>query len=167
VSTPRRFVFVTAALISVSGALIGASIAALQMRGDARGWSKRAIAAEVELADKRAALESATTQLAELETRSEELQNRVDELADNKAQHGDDLAMVEMQRDAYERIATGYADVTLKWQACVKGHEQYERVLADRSKYDAADVRRFLKDLEELCTEAQDADAKLRSQLSR
>jgi hypothetical protein len=167
VSTQRRFVIVTVALVAVTGALIGAGMSALQNRSNAEAWARRAVDAEVELADKRAALDEATAGLDELESLSSGLQERVDELADDKAQSGDNIAMVEMQRDAFERVAQGYADVTAKWQTCVEGHEQYQQVLANPAKYDSGDVKRFLKDLETLCSDAQDADDKLRSQLSR
>jgi hypothetical protein len=167
VSTQRRFVIVTVALVAVTGALIGAGMSALQNRSNAEAWARRAVDAEVELADKRAALDEATAGLDELESLSSGLQERVDELADDKAQSGDNIAMVEMQRDAFERVAQGYADVTAKWQTCVEGHEQYQQVLTNPAKYDSGDVKRFLKDLETLCSDAQDADDKLRSQLSR
>lgn len=154
-------------LIAVSGALVGTTISALRLRSNASEWSKRAVAAEVELADKRASLDSATRELETASKLSDQYQERIDELANDKAQSGDEIALADVERAAYERIAKAYSDVTLKWQACVDGHEEYEKVLADRGRYNAADVKRFMNDLEKVCSEAQAADDDLRSQLSR
>lgn len=166
-TSTRRFVTLSIVLIAVCGALVGTTISALRLRSDAHEWNKRAIAAEVELTDKRAALEAATRELATTSKLSDEYRERIDELANDKAQSGDEIALADVERAAYERIARAYSDVTLKWQACVDGHEQYEKVLADRGRYNAADVKRFVNDLEKACSEAQTADDDLRSQLSR
>lgn len=155
------------ALVAVCGALVGSAVAALRWRSDNEVWRDRALSAEVELTKVKPALERAEAALAAIEEESGALQERVAELANEKAQAQDSVAIVEVERAAFERVAKAYSEVSAKWAACVKGHEQYEVVLKNTAKYDSADVRRFLKDLEGLCSDAQKADDVLRSQLSR
>ncbi len=164
---PSTSVKLTIALIAVCGALFGAVGAALKWRGDNAVWRDRAIAAEVELVSVRPALRDAKDALEKLEEQSVTLQERVAELANEKAEAQDNVAIVEVERASFERIAAAYAEVSVKWSACVKGHEQYQQVLKERSKYDANDVKRFLRELEVTCRTAEEADEELRSQLSR
>lgn len=155
------------ALIAVAGALVGSSLAALSQRSNATEWSERAIAAEEELVQKRAEVKTLQEGLDAAMDDGSELTERIDQLANEKAQTVDDKAASEVQRDAFKRIAQGYATVTAKWKSCVAGHEKYEEVLSNPGRYDQNDVKRFLNDLEAVCSEAEREEQSLQSQLEQ
>jgi hypothetical protein len=155
------------ALFAVAGALVGSSLAALSQRSNATAWSQRALVAEQELVQKRAEVAALEEGLAAATTEGSELTERIDELANEKAQTVDDKTASEVQRDAFKRVAQGYAAVAAKWKSCVAGHEKYEDVLSNPGQYDATDVKRFLSDLEAVCSEAEREEQSLQSQLAQ
>ena len=155
------------ALIAVTGGFAGSFISAVNQRSNAQDWAGRAIRAEQELVQVRAEADVLRDGLKEASTEGVQLTDRIDELSNEKAQTVDDKAASEVQRDTYKRIAQEYATVSSAWQSCVKGHEKYEEVLSDPERYDANDVKRFLKELETLCLDAETKEQSLRSQLGQ
>jgi hypothetical protein len=163
----RRQLILAVALFAVCGLLVGAALAAARWRADNSVWRSRALAAETEQAETQASLASASKELAALTKESKELRERVDEIANEKAGVEDDVAMAKVERDSYERLAARFADTIDLWRECVKGHQQWAQVLADKSRYNAADVKRYYSDLEAVCRDAKQADDALQSQLSQ
>lgn len=154
------------ALFAVSGLLIGSSFSALKWRSDNAVWRARALSAEGSLADAKEALKGASGELDELRAESAELRERVDELANEKAGVQDDVAMADLERAAYERLAKRYAATIELWRECVNGHEQWLSVLANKNSYKQSELKRYYSDLEAVCNEAEEEDNSLRSQLS-
>ncbi len=155
------------ALIAVTGAFAGSAISAVNQRSSAQDWSTRAVRAEQELVQTRAEADTLRGGLKDASVEGTKLTERIDELANEKAQSADDRSASEVQRDTYKRIAQEYATVSSAWQSCVKGHEKYEDVLSEPARYDANDVKRFLKELETLCLDAENKEQSLRSQLGQ
>lgn len=167
VTLQRRQTFIAVALFAVCGLLAGTAVAAVRWRADNAVWRARALAAETKQAKAEVGLASARRELTALSKESAELRERVDEIANEKAGVEDDVAMAKVERDSYERLATRFADTIELWRECVKGHEQWAQVLANKSRYNTADVKRYYSDLEAVCTDAEQADDALRSQLSQ
>ncbi|KAE8763978.1 hypothetical protein GB883_11380 [Georgenia thermotolerans] len=140
----------------------------------ARAWSARAdeldaTAADLgrQLAQTQADLDQRTSELGTVQTQLQTAQDRLVELADEKAQTGDDRE-AQRQLAAYQaRVSEAAGAVASALQECVRGQEQLIGYLKDQERYDPASLAGFEGDVTSLCDQAETANADLQRELDR
>ncbi|NCT89944.1 hypothetical protein GXB85_03110 [Cellulomonas sp. APG4] len=160
-------------------ALAGTGIAYLWRTSDAwegRAEAYRGEAAELgtELATTRAELEGARSELAAVRDQLSTANTRIAELANEKAQVGDDREAQRQLADYQERVTEAAGDVALALDQCVQGQQQlitYLRAQADappdQKPYDEAALTQYATDVDTLCQAATEANATLQTELER
>lgn len=107
--------------------------------------------------------------LTELDAVNEQLataQTRITQLADEKAQVGDDREVQRQLVDYQERISQAAANVASALSTCIDAQNQLITYLEDAASYDPADLERFKADVQGVCKAATDANAELQRQLA-
>lgn len=130
-------------------------------------WEEVARGTGQELAQSREELEGA---LAELEGTREQLgaaQTRITELADEKAQLGDDREVQQRLVDYQQRVSEAARDVASALATCIDGQYRLIEYLQNASQYDPTDLARFRTDVQRVCGAATDANTTLQQELDR
>lgn len=107
--------------------------------------------------------------LAELSAVNEQLstaQSRITQLADEKAQVGDDREVQRQLVDYQERISQAAANVASALSTCIDAQNQLITYLEDAQAYDPADLQRFKSDVQGVCNAATVANTELQRQLA-
>nr|WP_240934768.1 hypothetical protein [Cellulomonas sp. IC4_254] len=107
--------------------------------------------------------------LAELDAVNEQLstaQSRITQLADEKAQVGDDREVQRQLVDYQERISQAAANVASALSTCIDAQNQLITYLEDAQAYDPADLERFKSDVQGVCNAATVANTELQRQLA-
>lgn len=107
--------------------------------------------------------------LAELSAVNEQLstaQSRITQLADEKAQVGDDREVQRQLVDYQERISQAAANVASALSTCIDAQNQLIAYLEDAQAYDPADLERFKSDVQGVCNAATVANTELQRQLA-
>ena len=115
---------------------------------------------QADLAGARAELDAVRSQLA---TQKE----RIDELANEKAQLGDDRAVQQQLIDYQERVSTAAGDVALALDQCVQGQNQLIGYMENADQYDPVELEQFGTDVQALCQAATEANIELQRELAR
>lgn len=115
-------------------------------------------ATEADLEGARAELEGVRAQLATAN-------QRILELADEKAQLGDDREVQRQLVDYQQRVSEAAGTVALALDQCIQGQDQLIGYLEDPSRYDPAELARFGDEVSALCQQATDANAALQREL--
>ncbi|MFI2752622.1 hypothetical protein ACGIF2_04215 [Cellulomonas sp. P22] len=151
--------------------LLGAStylvVLARSLEQRSTEWEQVARGTVEDLAQSRGELEGA---LAELEGTREQLgaaQARITELADEKAQLGDDREVQQRLVDYQERVSEAARDVASALSTCIDGQYRLIEYLQNAAQYDPTDLARFRSDVERVCGAATDANATLQKELDR
>ncbi|HMO11778.1 MAG TPA: hypothetical protein PKB06_09825 [Actinotalea sp.] len=138
---------------------------AWEQRADLYGEASADLGAE--LADTRAQLESTSAELAQVRDQLATAQTRIIELANEKAQVGDDREAQRMLVDYQERVSEAAGRVALALDQCVRGQNQLIGYLETPELYDPVALDAFAADVQNLCQAATDANAQLQAELSR
>lgn len=132
--------------------------------GDARGLGE-------DLAGTRAALAGTESELEGVRAQLATAQARIVELADEKAQIGDDREVQRQLVDYQERVSEAAGQVALALDQCVQGQQELigylQNTVTGVAQYDAAELERFRADVEQLCQTATEANIALQRELSR
>jgi signal transduction histidine kinase len=107
--------------------------------------------------------------LAELDAVNEQLstaQSRITQLADEKAQVGDDREVQRQLVDYQERISQAAANVASALSTCIDAQNQLITYLENAQAYDPADLQRFKSDVQGVCNAATVANTELQRQLA-
>ncbi len=107
--------------------------------------------------------------VAELTAVNEQLstaQARITELADEKAQLGDDREIQRQLVDYQQRVSQAAANVASALSTCIDGQTQLITYLQDVASYDPADLERFKGDVQRVCGAATDANTQLQRELA-
>ncbi|WP_262348238.1 hypothetical protein [Cellulosimicrobium cellulans] len=107
--------------------------------------------------------------VAELSAVTEQLataQGRITQLADEKAQVGDDREVQRQLVDYQERISQAAANVASALSTCIDAQNQLITYLEDAAAYDPADLQRFKSDVQGVCNAATVANTELQRQLA-
>jgi chromosome segregation ATPase len=107
--------------------------------------------------------------LAELAAVNEQLttaQGRITELADEKAQVGDDREVQRQLVDYQARISQAAANVASALSTCIDAQNQLITYLGNAAAYDPADLERFKGDVQGVCATATEANTELQRQLA-
>jgi septal ring factor EnvC (AmiA/AmiB activator) len=127
---------------------------------EARGYADRVASLDAELAATDAELVAAREQLATATA-------RISDLANEKAQLGDENVASQQYLDYQTRVSEAAGVVTTALGDCVDAQSQLITYLGDRSSYDADDVDRFAADVETLCRQASKANDQLQQELEQ
>lgn len=174
---PRRHVVArgwrtTAIALGLVTVLLAAGSAYLWRTSDA--WQQRAEDYEaagrdlgVRLADERAALEATTADLEAVRDQLATAQTRIIELANEKAQIGDDREAQRMLVDYQERVSDAAGRVAKALDQCVQGQNRLIGYLRNAALYDPKDLDAYSTSVQDLCQQATDANSALQGELSR
>ncbi|GIG37990.1 hypothetical protein [Cellulomonas pakistanensis] len=119
-----------------------------------------------ELASLRVQHDGTLTELAAVNEQLATAQTRITQLADEKAQVGDDREVQRQLVDYQERISQAAANVASALSTCIDAQNQLITYLEDAASYDPADLARFKTDVQGVCKAATDANAELQRQLA-
>jgi hypothetical protein len=163
---------IAAALLAVSTALLIGSTAYLWRTSDA--WEQRADDYEAvshdlgsDLSDTRAELKATSEELEAVQSQLATAQARIIELANEKAQIGDDREAQRLLVDYQERVSSAAGKVALALDQCVRGQNQLIGYLQNAELYDPKDLDAYATDVQGLCQAATDANTALQAELSR
>ncbi|SKC79682.1 hypothetical protein SAMN04324258_3989 [Krasilnikoviella flava] len=127
---------------------------------EARGYADRVASLDAELDATDAELVAAREQLATATA-------RISDLANEKAQLGDENVASQQYLDYQRRVSEAAGVVTTALGDCVDAQSQLITYLGDRGSYDADDVERFASDVETLCRQASKANDQLQKELEQ
>ncbi|MFE6969903.1 hypothetical protein [Isoptericola sp. NPDC057653] len=128
--------------------------------GEARGYADRVAALDAELNATDAELVAAREQLATATA-------RITDLANEKAQLGDENVASQQYVDYQRRVSEAAGVVTTALGDCVDAQSQLISALEDRDAYDAKDLDRFASDVGTLCKQASKASDQLQRELDQ
>ncbi|TRW44890.1 hypothetical protein [Georgenia yuyongxinii] len=166
---PRRWVAVVLAVLLVLTLAAGAYLAVL-----ARAWSVRAgeldaVATDLgtRLAQSQADLDQRTSELGTAQSQLQASRDRIVELADEKAQTGDERETQRQLAEYQERVSAAAGSVASALQECVRGQEQLIGYLKDAELFDASALESFEAEVATFCDQAEAANADLQRELDR
>ncbi|WP_454049052.1 hypothetical protein [Cellulomonas sp. Marseille-Q8402] len=119
-----------------------------------------------DLATLRAEHDGTVAELAAVNDQLSTAQTRITELADEKAQVGDDREVQRQLVDYQERISQAAANVASALTTCIDAQNQLITYLGDAAAYDPADLERFKSDVQGVCATATEANTELQRQLA-
>lgn len=119
-----------------------------------------------ELATLRGEHEGTLAELAAVNEQLSTAQGRITQLADEKAQVGDDREVQRQLVDYQARISQAAANVASALTTCIEAQNQLITYLEDAAAYDPADLERFKTDVQGVCKAATDANTELQRQLA-
>lgn len=166
----RRAVRVLAVLLVLVVLVAGGLVTYLWRTTDAwrstsGDWEHLARQAATDLATTRADLDTARDDLAETREQLTTAQARITELADEKAQLGDDSAAQQQLADYQARVSQAAGQVATALATCIDSQQQLIGYLLDAEQYEPADLERFRTDVDGLCAQATAANAQLQEEL--
>ena len=109
-----------------------------------------------------------TTARADLATTTEQLttaQDRITELADEKARLGDDSAGEKQLTDYQARVSAAAGAVATPHAPSIDRQKTLIGYLENSADYDPADLKRYKKDVDDMCAQASEANEALQSEL--
>lgn len=169
---PGRRAKVAVTLLAVTTALLIGSTVYLWRTSDA--WEGRANDYEAvshdlgsDLSDTRAELKATAAELEAVQSQLSTAQARIIELANEKAQIGDDREAQRLLVDYQERVSSAAGKVALALDQCVRGQNQLIGYLQNAELYDPKDLDAYATDVQDLCQAATDANSALQAELSR
>ena len=170
-ATPRRRRPWAVVVLSVLLVLVTALAAYLWVRTDryeqyADDVEAQARVIGTELASLRAEHDGTVAELGAVNDQLATAQTRITELADEKAQVGDDREVQRQLVDYQERISQAAANVASALTTCIDAQNQLITYLGDAAAYDAADLERFKSDVQGVCATATEANTELQRQLA-
>ncbi|PVU81687.1 hypothetical protein DDP54_14825 [Cellulomonas sp. WB94] len=130
-------------------------------------WESVARSTGADLTQARADLEATTSDLAATRDQLATAQARIIELADEKAQLGDDRAIQRQLVDYQQRISAAAGNVATALSSCIDGQYKLIGYLENPSAYDQADLARFRTDVQTVCGAATDANTALQRELKK
>lgn len=162
---PVALLAVTTVVGAVAGAYLWRTSDAWQARAEEYLIASQALGTEIattrtELADVQAELEAVRAQLGTA-------QARIVELADEKAQLGDDREIQRQLVDYQERVSEAAGRVALALDQCVQGQNQLIGYMENAAQYDPVELDQYATSVQELCQTATEANTALQSELAR
>ena len=119
-----------------------------------------------QVATTEAELEGAQSELDAVRTQLATAQERIVELADEKAQLGDDREVQRQLADYQARVTDAAGDVALALDQCVQGQNQLIGYMENAAQYDPTELEQFGNDVQALCQAATEANTALQRELA-
>ncbi|HEX7806583.1 MAG TPA: hypothetical protein VF413_10485 [Cellulomonas sp.] len=130
-------------------------------------WETAARTTGSDLTQARADLEATTSDLSATRDQLATAQARIIELADEKAQLGDDRAIQRQLVDYQQRISTAAGKVATALNSCIDGQYKLIGYLENPGAYNQVDLARFRTDVQTVCGAATEANAALQRELKK
>ncbi|MGO1317089.1 MAG: hypothetical protein ACTMIR_08655, partial [Cellulomonadaceae bacterium] len=111
-------------------------------------------------------LEAANGDLTTTRDQLATAQQRITDLADEKAQLGDENVATQAYLDYQSRVSQAAGTVADALTRCTTGQSQLIEYLENRDAYDPDDLERFAGQVTDLCGRAQDANDQLQRELT-
>lgn len=167
----RAWTVATVSVLSVLLVATGALATYLWLvtdRQDQRAAEIEAQARQIgtQLATLRAEHEGTLGELAGVNDQLTTAQERITQLADEKAQVGDDREVQRQLVDYQARVSQAAANVASALSTCIDAQNQLITYLEDAASYDPADLERFKGDVQGVCAAATEANTELQRQLA-
>lgn len=112
-------------------------------------------------------LDGATSELTAVRDQLATATARITELANEKAQIGDEVATQQQLSDYQQRVSAAAATVASALDRCVTAQQKLIGYLGDAAAYDPADLDQFATDVGGLCSAAQEANTTLQTELAK
>jgi len=163
---------VTVLLLATTGLAIYLFMSARGWRDQAKSYLGSSLELGGELAGTRSDLSGARAELEAVRAQLATAQARIVELADEKAQLGDEWEITQQLVDYQERVSVAAGQVALALDQCVQGQQEFIGYLQREREstvptYDPAELAKFETDVEALCQAASEANIALQLELSR
>ena len=153
-----------AATLALGGYLLATTNAwqhrAAELDRASRDLGSQLSGARADLQASKSQLDSVTAQLATAQT-------RITQLADEKAQLGDDREAQRRLADYQARATAAAAQVASAMDKCIAGQQQYIGYLKDASAYNPTELAQFGTDVAGYCQTATNANASLQQELRK
>lgn len=133
---------------------------AAQWEAEAHGYAE-------EVATLQAELDGVTAELVAAREQLDTATARITDLADEKAQLGDENVASQQYLDYQRRVSEAAGVVATALGQCTAAQSQLIGYLEEREAYDPDDLDRFATDVEALCDEANDANTQLQQELAQ
>ena len=128
-------------------------------------WEEKAHGYAEEVASLRMQLDGASSELEAARDQLSTATARITDLANEKAQLGDENVASQQYLDYQTQVSGAAATVASALGQCVSGQEQLVGYLKDADQYEASDLRRYEEQVNELCADAERANESLQKEL--
>ena len=159
-------------LLATTGLAIYLFMSASGWRDQAKSYLGSSLELGRDLAGTRNDLSGARAELEAVRAQLATAQERIVELANEKAQLGDEWEITQQLVDYQERVSDAAGQVALALDQCVQGQQEFIGYLQREREstaptYDPAELAKFETDVEALCQAASEANIALQLELSR
>jgi len=155
------------AILLVATIAVGAYlwVTTLRWQSTSAQWEEKAHEYADEVASLRMQLDGASSELEAARDQLSTATARITDLANEKAQLGDENVASQQILDYQTQVSTAAAAVASALGQCVSGQEQLVGYLKDAHQYQAADLRRYERQVNALCDDAEQANQALQREL--
>ncbi|WP_246783970.1 hypothetical protein [Cellulomonas persica] len=136
-----------------------------EWRASSEDWEDLARGTAVELERTQGDLAAAQRTLDDTRDQLATAQERITELADEKAQLGDDSAAQQQLADYQARVSQAAGKVATALATCIAGQSQLIGYMDDADSYEPDVLARFREDVDALCGQATEANEQLQHEL--
>jgi hypothetical protein len=112
-------------------------------------------------------LDGVSSELAASRDQLDTATARITQLADEKAQLGDENVVSQQYLDYQRRVSEAAGAVATALGQCIRSQAELIGYLEEPEAYDPADLERFAGDVQALCDEANDANEQLQQELTQ
>jgi predicted nucleic acid-binding Zn-ribbon protein len=155
------------AILLVATIAVGAYlwVTTVRWQRNSAEWEDKAHGYAEEVATLRMQLEGANTELQAARDQLSTATARITDLANEKAQLGDENVASQQYLDYQTQVSAAAATVASALGQCVSGQEQLVGYLKDADQYEAADLNRYERQVGALCEDAEQANQALQQEL--
>ncbi len=159
-------VVLTALLVGALGVGAYLWVTTTRWQESSDAWESTSRGLGEDVARLQAELDGANAELEAARGQLETAQQRITDLANEKAQLGDENEASQQYLDYQSRVSEAAGTVAAALGQCTAAQSQLIAYLGDRDAYDPADLERFSGQVDELCQAATDANAELQQELA-
>ena len=155
------------AVLLVATIAVGAYlwVTTVRWQRNAADWQEKAHEHAEEVASLRMQLEGANTELQAARDQLSTATARITDLANEKAQLGDENVASQQYLDYQTQVSAAAATVASALGQCVSGQEELVGYLKEADQYQAADLNRYEQQVNALCADAENANESLQKEL--
>ncbi|MFC8799935.1 hypothetical protein ACFT2C_19545 [Promicromonospora sp. NPDC057138] len=163
---PRRSSLWLAVLL-VATIAVGAYlwVTTVRWQRNSAEWEEKAHVYAEEVASLRMQLDGASSELEAARDQLSTATARISDLANEKAQLGDENIASQQYLDYQTQVSAAAATVASALGQCVSGQEQLVGYLKEAEQYEAADLSRYERQVNALCADADDANESLQREI--
>lgn len=140
-------------------------VTTVRWQGTSAEWEAKAHEYAEEVAALRMQLDGANSELQAARDQLSTATARITDLANEKAQLGDENVASQQYLDYQTQVSGAAATVASALGQCVSGQEQLVGYLKDANQYEPADLRRYERQVNALCEDAEQANQALQREL--